>query len=104
MRKGEFLVPLMGNGSRSARTWGGDWGVPPGSCSDPPVLYAKVRAQAILCVGVPRAAGGGSGASFSQQRKSHIVHLKLVLRLYDQQLDPVDYGFHTVHVLVVFCH
>ena len=36
MRSGGCLVSPLGLGSRSARNWGGGWGVPTGSWSDPP--------------------------------------------------------------------
>ena len=55
----------MGLGSRSAPTWGGSLGVPTVSCDYPPVMAAKVQAQAIQRVKVPRAAGEGAGASLS---------------------------------------
>ena len=85
MRSGGCLVSLLGLGSRSARIWGGGWGVPLESLSyPPPVLADKVQAQLIQSTGGPRAAGEGEGAFLSQPRKARIVHLGLVLLLTDR--------------------
>ena len=70
----------------------------------PPVMAAKVRAQAIPCAGGPWAVGEGSGVLLSQPREAHVVHLRLVFRLTDQQPAPVDFWFHHVHTPTVFRH
>ena len=63
------------------------------------MLAVKLRAQEIPHGGGPQEAreGAGAGALLSPARKSHIINLRLVLRLTDLHPDPVDWGFRTVH-------
>ena len=70
----------------------------------PPIMADKVQAQDIPPVGGPRATGEGAGASLSRPWKAHIVHLRLVLHLTDQQPAPVDCRFCPVHASEVCRH
>ena len=70
----------------------------------PPVLADKLLSQAIPHVGGHRATVEGAGALLTKPRKSHILHLRLVLRMTDQNPDPVDFGFHPVHASAVRRH
>ena len=67
--------------------------------TNPPVLDAKVQAQAIPCAEGPRTYGEGAGVSLNQPQEYHIVKLRSVLYLTDRQPDPVDCGFCPMHVL-----
>ena len=67
----------------------------------PPVLAVKVKAQSIPREIVPQTTREGAGAPLFFSRESHIIYLRVVLRLTDRQTITVYFRFCTVHVTTV---